>query len=419
MDIYDATQVPAGTQHHGEKAQPHRHYISRGTPEYRKLGIALFAVAFVNFTILYYVQPLMPLFSRSFHVSPAESSLSLSVSTLFLAVSLPFAGAISDAVGRKNVMVVALIGSTVICAATAVSPNFAVLLVLRALQGILIAGIPALAMAYLGEEIEPKSLGLAMGLYISGNSIGGMSGRIITGMVVDASTWRMAVWVLVFIALASTIAFIIMLPASRNFRPAPIRVRDLFRSLAQPFRSTTLVLLYAVGALLMGSFVALYNYIGFRLEGAPYHLPQWLIGWIFLVYLMGTFSSSFVGRLGDVWGRQRMLWMNVVLMGIGVAITLSDHLILIILGMCLFTFGFFGGHSTASSWVGSHKGVGKGQASSLYLLFYYVGSSVGGSVCGVFWSRGGWPGVAGAISAWLCAALVVSMMLRSRARGAA
>jgi YNFM family putative membrane transporter len=56
---------------------------------------------------------------------------------------------------------------------------------MRALAGLTLGGVPAGAMAYLSEEMHAKAIGLAMGLYISGNALGGMSGRLVTGAVTD------------------------------------------------------------------------------------------------------------------------------------------------------------------------------------------------------------------------------------------
>ena len=64
------------------------------------------------------------------------------------------------------------------------------------------------------------------------------------------------------------------------------------------------------------------------------------------------------------------------------------------------TIGFFGAYSIASARVGRRALGQRGQASALYLFFYYLGSSVLGSLGGIAWTRAGWPGVA-----WYCGAL--------------
>ena len=72
------------------------------------------------------------------------------------------------------------------------APDLEWLVALRAVQGAALAGLPASAMAYLAEEVRPKALVAAIGLFVAGNSIGGMSGRIVTGWVAQPWGWRAA-----------------------------------------------------------------------------------------------------------------------------------------------------------------------------------------------------------------------------------
>lgn len=392
----------------GSASQP---FIQRGTPAYRRASLALFAAGLATFTILYCVQPLFPLFTAQFHVSPVMASLSLSLTTILLAITLPIAGIVSDAIGRKSVMTISLVVSAICCILTALAPDFAVLLVIRAIQGIVLAGVPAVAMAYLSEEVESMSLGFAMGLYISGNTIGGLFGRIVVGMITDISTWRIAIIVLGAISLLAFFYFWRSLPSSRHFQRVSITPKHLLAGFGRQFRDPGLICLFLMGALLMGGFVTLYNYLGYRLMAHPYDLSESIVGWIFIVYLVGTFSSSWMGRKADTVGRRKILFISVGIMLMGVLITLTHSIVLIILGVAVFTFGFFGGHSTASSWVGRRAVSGRGQASSLYLFFYYVGSSLGGSAGGLFWSHFQWAGIVAMISGLLVLALIVAGVL--------
>jgi YNFM family putative membrane transporter len=385
--------------------------IQQGTPAFRKTNLALFAGGFSTFAILYNTQPLMPELSREFHISPSAASLSLSVTTIALAICMLVIGSLSEAWGRKPIMTFSMIVSSLLAVLTAFSPNFHVLLICRVLQGAVLAGLPAIAMAYLGEEIEPKSLGLAMGLYISGNSIGGMGGRIITGMVTDLFNWRVAMGSIGVLSLLAGIFFWLNLRPSKNFHPKPLNLRDLSRSLASQFKDPGLLCLYGIAFLLCGSFVSLYNYIGFQLIAPPYSLSQTLVGWIFIVYIVGTFSSTWMGRVADRYGRRKVLWVALLIMLVGAVLTLNTLLLIKIIGIAIFTFGFFGGHSIASSWVGRRAMHGKAQASSLYLFFYYLGSSVGGTTGGVFWTSRGWTGVVEMIVVFLLLALFLSIKL--------
>lgn len=385
--------------------------IQHGTSTFRRINRALFLGAFVTFANLYCVQPLMPAYSKEFHVAPAVSSLTLSVSTAALSICLIFAGSLSEALGRKSVMTVSLFAAAALQLLTPLSGSFGMLLLVRSAMGVALAGLPAIAMAYLAEEVDPRSLGLAMGLYISGNTVGGLAGRLLTGVMTDAFSWRIALAVVGAVGLAASLWFAFALPPSRNFQPRPLAPGALLRSLGRHLLDPGLLCLYGVGFLLMGSFVTLYNYISYLLMDKPYSLSHATVSYIFVVYLVGTFSSTWMGRLADKLGRRKVLWVGICIMLAGVLLTLPVVLWVKILGVSIFTFGFFGSHSIASSWVGRRALVDRAQASSLYLLFYYTGSSVGGFVGGLFWSRFGWGGVVGMIAALLVSAVGLSAVL--------
>jgi YNFM family putative membrane transporter len=390
-------------------------FIETGTPEFRRTNLAMATAGFSTFTLLWCVQPLMPVFSREFHVAPAVSSLAVSLATGMLSVSILIAGALSEAWGRKPLMVFSLTTAAGLTFCSAFVTDWHQLLILRALAGLAFGGLPAIAMAYLSEEMHPNALGLAMGLYIGGSALGGMSGRLFTGILTDLVSWRFAVAVIGAIGLAGAMLFWRILPPSLHFRPMPLAPRPLFNSYVNHMRDAGLRLLFAEGCLLLGSFITVYNYISYRLLAPPYSLSQTIVGSIFLVYLIGIGSSAWVGNLAGRLGRRRVLWTMFLLMIGGVGLTLFRPLAVVIVGVVLMTFGFYGGHSITSSWVGLRAKQAKAQASSLYLFSYYLGSSVIGFTGGFFWSAYGWAGVAGFIGCLLLLAFAISLRLAQTA----
>ena len=386
-------------------------FIERGTPAFHRTNLALFSAGFSTFALLYCVQPLLPVFSREFGVSAAESSLSLSLTTALLAASVLIAGALSEAWGRKPVMVVSLFAAAILTIICGLAPGWHSLLLVRALEGIAFSGLPAVAMAYLSEEMDYRSVGLAMGLYIGGSGLGGMTGRFVTGYLTDVASWRVALGALGAFCVLAALIFWRTLPPSRHFQARPFALGQLRESFLDHLRDPGLPWLFVEGFLLMGSFVTTYNYIGYRLLAPPYRLSQTEVGAIFAVYIIGIFSSAWVGNLAGRLGRRKVFWATIVIMLAGVLITLRNSLALIIAGIAVLTAGFFGAHSIASSWVGLRARHSKAQASALYLFFYYVGSSVVGYFGGFFWSASGWRGVVEFIGSLLILALLVSLRL--------
>nr|WP_246871061.1 MFS transporter [Pantoea ananatis] len=389
-------------------------WIVRGTRPFMRVTLALFSAGLATFALLYCVQPILPVLSAQFGISPAASSISLSISTAMMALGLLVTGPLSDAIGRKSVMVTALMLAAICTLLSATMTSWHGILLMRGLIGLSLSGVAAVGMTYLSEEIHPSVVAFSMGLYISGNSIGGMSGRLISGVLTDFFSWRIAIAAIGCFALAAALMFWKILPESRHFRPASLRPRHLTINFRLHWRDAGLPLLFAEGLLLMGAFVALFNYIGYRLLGAPWHLSQAVVGLLSVVYLTGSWSSPKAGALTSRFGRGPVMFGSTFIMLMGLLLTAFNGIVLIFIGMMLFTAGFFAAHSVASGWIGPRARRAKGQASSLYLFSYYVGSSVAGTAGGFFWHQFGWGGLTLFISALLLLALWVAWQLHRR-----
>ncbi|NNC22818.1 MFS transporter [Salinisphaera sp. USBA-960] len=386
--------------------------LMRGTPAYRRAVLALVLAGFATFSTLYSVQPLMPVLSRVFSVGAATASLALSATTGVLAVTLFVAGLLSGSLPRKPVMGVSILASAMLSFAAAMAPNWSVLISVRALDGLALGGVPALAIAYLSEEIHPADLGSAAGLYIAGTAVGGMGGRVIAGVIADVAGWRTALIALGAIGLVTAVGFMALLPASRHFQPqSGLRLREHMAPIGRHLRHPALPFVFAWGLLSMGVFVSVYNYVGYRLEAPPFNLGQSAIAAVFSVYIVGVFTSTAAGRLADQFGRVRILATGCVLMCIGVGIMAMPSVAAIVSGMALLTVGFFAGHATASGWIGRLAETGQGHAAGLYLLAYYIGSSAVGSAVGLFWYVGHWTGVTLALGVLMVVGVVVVIRL--------
>lgn len=387
-------------------------WISPGSAAFRRISVALFLAGYATFSLIYCVQPLLPELADHFGVGPAESSLALSLTTGLLAFAILLAGAVSEATGRKQLMLVSMCVASILNVIAPFLSDWHAFLVLRAVEGLVLGGVPAVAMAYLAEEIDPKGLGMAMGIYISGTAIGGLSGRVVIGFLTDLFGWHAALGAMGALGLLAALGFAVLLPASRNFVRRPgFQVRYHMRAWGGHLKHAGLPFVFLVGAFAMGCFVTVFNYVGFRLSDAPYGLSQSQIGLIFVVYLCGSVMSSLAGALSDKLGRGPVLVVGILLAGLGVALTMLESLGGIIGGIVVLTSGFFVAHSIASGWVGRLAETSKGHASSLYLLAYYLGSSIMGSVGGWFWSHGGWNAVAGFAGALLVGALLCGIYL--------
>jgi YNFM family putative membrane transporter len=389
--------------------------IAAGSAAFKRINRAMVFGGFSTFALLYCVQPLMPLLAHDFALSAAQSSLVLSTATAALAVSLLASSVLSEKYGRKPMMAASMFAGGILTLLAAFARDYGQLLVLRGLLGLLLGGMPALAMAYLSEEIEGPSLGHSMGLYIGGSAFGGMAGRVLSSFISDFWDWRIAVGTMGVAGLYAAWEFHRSLPPSNHWRPGQGGWRALVNGTVKHMGDAGLPWLFALSFLLMGAFVSMYNYIGYRLLGPGFGLRQSAVGALSVLYLLGIFSSVWAGKLADRLGRRNVLWMVMLAMLAGLLLTLFDALPAIVAGMGLFTFGFFASHSVASSWVGRRARPPQALASALYLFFYYLGSSVVGWLAGVVWGHAGWTGVVALLGSVLGGAVLVALRLRGLA----
>lgn len=385
--------------------------ISSGTPAYRRLALALLIAGFATFGLLYSVQALLPIFTRVFHVSAAEASLVVSLATGAMAVTMLMASVISDRIGRQPMMVGSLFVAAVLTLISVALPGWHALLAMRFLTGIAMAGIPAIAMTYVAEEVHADTIGGAMGLYIAGSAMGGMVGRIAASALADSFGWRVALGSIGAFSLVGAIVFWRAAPASRAFVSRRHDWASFSASMRKLAGDAALPWLYSEAFLLMGALVTLYNFVAFHLLAPPYALSQTAVGFIFLFYIVGGVSSTWFGHLAGRLGRRRVFWIPILTMLIGVALTALTPLSCVVLGTGIATAGYFGAHSVASSWVSRRGGTARAQAASFYLFFLYAGSSVLGTTGGLAWTRAGWRGVAGFIGLLLGAALLIALRL--------
>ena len=388
----------------------------RGDAGYRRITLSLFAAGMTTFVAMYAAQAVLPALSDAFDVSPAGSALAVSATTGMLAVAVIPASALSERFGRTRVMATSALLTAVIGIVLPWAGSFGLLVALRGVQGIALAGVPATAMAYLAEEVHAQDLGAAMGRYIAGTTVGGLAGRVVASLTLDLTTWRWALEVAALVSLAFTLVFVRFAPPSVYFRSQPVGARRTARAVAGHLRNPRLLALFASAFLLMGGFVSIYNLLGYRLLAEPFGLSQTMVGLVFLMYLSGTVSSAAAGRLSDRFGRVAVLVVSEVVALLGLLLTWTTALPVVLIGVLLFTAGFFAAHAVASGWVSRIAHDHRAEASSLYLFAYYAGSSVLGAAAGLAYSAYGWPGAVVYVGTIFAAAILVAGWLSRETR---
>ncbi|ANZ22813.1 hypothetical protein ATN01_02925 [Buchnera aphidicola (Diuraphis noxia)] len=389
-----------------------KQYIKKNTRKFNQVILALFSGGFSTFSILYCVQSILPVFSKEFSLTPAESSWSLSSATGMMAFGMLFTGPLSDVIGRKSIMSASLFIAAILTIICSMMTSWTNIVLFRALTGLALSGVVAVAMTYISEEIHPNSLSFCMGLYISGNTIGGCSGRLLSSLLSERFSWNISLIIIGLFSFISSCLFLYFLPESKNFHSISINFYSFLTRFYSQLKKPKLCILFLIGFILMGSFVTIFNYISYRLILEPFFLYPSTIGLLSMIYLTGVYSSPKAGILIKKYSRKNVLIMSLCLMLIGVFVTQYNQLYIIILGLIVFSSGFFASHSIASSWISSQTKTAKVQATSLYLFFYYLGSSLFGTVGGYFWLHLQWLGISIFITTMLLLGVILSLKLK-------
>ena len=390
--------------------------IEYKSPAFYRSTFALCFAAVVVFANLHLLQPLLPVLSREFALTPLQTSWAYGAGTLALGLSLLVYAALSDAWGRRKLLLLTLVGMTLCTLALTQVESFAALLFWRALQGLFLGGLPAVAIAYMGEEYSKPSLVAAVGFYISANSLGGISGRLMAGALADIGHWQWVFWPVALLGAVSCYLIWRFLPRSKGFSATPFRLRQALADNLFHLRQPLLLLSYLIGGLNFFIFLNQYTYIAFVLSDAPYYLSSFWIGLLFVTYFTGTVGSAISGKVALKLPVPLGMALGVVVLILGTVITLSSSLWLIVLGFFINAFGFFLTHSLASSWVNQHASRAKASASALYLVFYYVGASTGGLYLQPFWQWQAWGGVVWGAVLMYAVTLLLCLWLWQRSR---
>jgi YNFM family putative membrane transporter len=349
-----------------------------------------------NFSLMYFVQPLLPLLAAHYGVSAAESAHALSITTLTIIGGLLVTGPLADRVGRVSVMRWSLVASGILGLLAALAPTWSSLLVARGLLGFTLAGLPGAALAYLREEVAPGSHLRANAAYIAGTAVGGAAGRLLPGPLATLGGWPLAATSISLLTVVAGVLLIVLLPPSRGFVPRPVGLRPALVGTVAALRDPVVALLCVTGFAAMGAFVGVYNAVAFRLQAPPLALGA-AASLVYLAYPIGIPSPMLARRLAERKGRGVGVLAGAGLLAASVLLISAAGLPFVVAGLGLITFAFLGTHSLLSGWVvdrAQRCGRGTAQASGAYLGTYYLGSTLAGAVATWLWQTGGWPGVA-------------------------
>jgi YNFM family putative membrane transporter len=358
------------------------------------------------FLELYCTQPLLPLMAHIFHASKTGVSMTVSAATLGVAISAPLFGAITERLPRKRVIVVSLLGVSIPTLLAATSTSLGQLIFWRFLQGIMVPGIIAVVVTYIGEEWPPERVALIMSFYVSGTALGGFMGRVSAGVLADYFSWRISFLALGAASLVGAAAVAAWLPYGSRRIPVQPRSSSLPTFLHQMqamFRSRRLIATFAVGFSVLFSLVGVFTWITFYLTAPPFRLSITALSSLFFVYLIGLVVTPAAGYLITRVGLRAGIGGAMCCSIAGVLLTLAHSLPIVILGLAMLSSGVFIAQTASQSHlrVAAPPGA-RVIAAGIYITCYYLGGTAAGVVPGAFWAFGKWPA---------CVALIVFMQI--------
>lgn len=290
-------------------------------PEKGRLWAMLVALAALSMLGPFSIDTPFPAFGRmerEFGVGSDEMQLLVTSYMLAFAVMSPFHGPISDAVGRRPVMLAGLGVYVLASIGCALAPNLPVLLFFRVLQGLSAGGGIIVSRAVIRDVFDGPEAQRLMARVMMIFGVAPAVAPVIGGWLLVIGSWRTIFWFLVVVAVAMAALVIWMLPESH-----PPQRRIEFRP----------------GALMAGLVDAA--------KSAAFHKVAWAGSFAFAGYFIYVGAAAIV--VDDLLGKgERDFWMLMVpliagmVVGSGISSRTSGKVSLnrlITFGICWALFG--------------------------------------------------------------------------------
>lgn len=371
-------------------------------------ALSALIAGFLNFLNLYTPQAILPVLTREFGVAPERTGLTVTAPLVAVALVAPFAGAISDRIGRKNLILGASFLLIVPTLAIAATSRFDVLLLARFVQGLLLPFIFTVIVAYVGEELQGAEAVRAAGAYSIGSITGGFGGRFVAGIAADLAGWRIAFLVIAAITLACAGFLAVAMPREQRFRPITGGFGATVSAYAAHLRNPRLLGTCLIGFGMLFSNVAVFTFVNFHLTAPPYNLSPSALGFVFMVYLLGIVTTTVATRLALRIGRVATLALALSLAAGGLAATMVPSLAVAIIGLAGLSGGLFVTQTLGISFIGATITRAKSSAVGLYVTVFYIGGSLGGLVPAPIFRAFDWPGVVALVIATMACMLGIA-----------
>jgi DHA1 family tetracycline resistance protein-like MFS transporter len=263
------------------------------------LGITFIDI--LGFSILI---PLMPFFVKQFGAPDFTVGVVFATYSLCQLIAGPLWGNVSDRIGRKMVLIVSQVGSTVAWALLAFAPSIPWVLFSRALEGFS-GGNIGVTQAYVGDLVEPKRRGAAFAYVGAAFAAGFVFGPATGGWLAGRYGFAVPFLVAAGLQVVTLVLTVVMLPESRGRAsadaPSAVGLRDILAALADKAVAPVLRLrlVYTLG--MYGWFASmtliLHMQLGWDVAQTSYVFASFGV-------LQVTLQLTVIGRLVDALGNR-------------------------------------------------------------------------------------------------------------------
>jgi predicted MFS family arabinose efflux permease len=356
--------------------------------------VLLFAVACgLSAANLYYAQPVLDNIAKSFGTSSGTAGLVVTFSQIGYAIGLALLVPLGDLLTRRWMVPIVLLVTAGGLLAAASAPDIGVLIAVALVfgAGSVAAQILVPMAASLADE---EHRGHVVGMVMSGLLMGILLARTVSGVVAQASSWRVVYLMAagLIVVLAAVLARV--LPDEVE-RPR-IGYGTLLRSAATLLVTESVLRRRIVfGALGFAAFSVFWTTMAFVLAGSPYHYGDLTIGLFGLVGAGGALCANFAGRWAD------RGWTKVTTLVFAVLVAVSflplwwgrHNLAMLIIGILLLDVGVQGLQVTNQSIIYRLAPEARSRINSAYMVCYFAGGAIGSALGSSVYESHRWAGV--------------------------
>lgn len=369
--------------------------------------------AFLTVVDLFATQAILPSLAMHYGVTPSAMGVAVNATTLGMAISGLGVALFSARINRRAGIMWALLLLAAPTLLLAYAQDLTTFTVLRVVQGMLMAAAFTLTLAHLGERCSARAAAGAFAAYITGNVASNLFGRLLAAGLVDH--FGLAANFYVFAALnaaGGVLVFFTIRSAQKT--GAPMMAPPPWAAFAAHLANPALRTAFAIGFLILFSFIGVFTYVNFVLVREPFSVAMMSLGLVYFVFLPSIMTTPLAGRIVEAFGARIAIWFGLSAAMLSLPLLLAKALPLVLAGMTLAAAGTFFAQAVATGFVSGAATADRGAASGLYLSSYFLGGLVGSAVLGQLFDRFGWAATVGGVGLALLLAALLAVNLCSQ-----